>query len=129
MSALRRLFLRHPHAAAALVALALLLKIAVPAGFMPMAQGGQIVVKLCNAVDAATMVIDVPGLEHKAGAAAQGSCAFADLSLPALGAADPVQLATLLAFILATALLLAAALPPLQVAHLRPPLRGPPALP
>lgn len=127
MSALRRLVLDHPHLAAAFVALALMLKVLVPAGFMPSAENGRIAVAVCNAMGASTQVIEVPGLKHEGDAAAGKSCAFADLSLPVLPSADPIQLAALLAFILALGLTVAVSPAPQAFTHLRPPLRGPPA--
>ncbi|MFD2780429.1 hypothetical protein ACFS32_04010 [Novosphingobium pokkalii] len=58
----------------------------------------------------------------------KGECPFTALSSASLGAVDPVVLALALAFVMALALR-AAPCPRLgQTAHLRPPLRGPPAL-
>jgi len=120
-----RLLLRHhPRFAAAIVAAALLLRLLVPAGFMPSFNGGQFRVSICTGMGPAQMRIALPG---KHSDVAASPCAFADLSLPLLGAADPVQLAAALAFIIATALALVVAMPTRRVAHLRPPLRGPPA--
>ncbi|QKS01890.1 hypothetical protein F9288_01725 [Sphingomonas sp. CL5.1] len=112
-----------------IVAAALAVRVLVPAGFMPTLDGGRIVIGICNGYGPATMAIAIPGLEHhdgEDGDRAHSPCAFADLALPMIGGADPVQLAGALLFILALALLLAEALPPRAAARLRPPLRGPP---
>jgi len=114
---------RHPGVAATIVAAALLLRVLVPAGFMPSFSGGQFNVSICTGKGPAQLHLAVPG-EHSESAASP--CAFADLSLPLLTDADPVQLAAALAFAVAAALVLAVALPARRTAHLRPPLRGPP---
>lgn len=55
-------------------------------------------------------------------------CAFAGLAAAGLTATDPIQLALLIAFVMAVARV-PLALPRLHTApYLRPPLRGPPAL-
>lgn len=129
MTSLRTHILRHRHHAAALVAAALLLRILVPVGFMPVLGDGKYVVGVCNAAGMSTMVIEIPGLEHRSDMAeAAKSCAFADLSLPALSAADPHLIATLILFILALGLIVAVLPPPHSFSHLRPPSRAPPAL-
>lgn len=131
MSAVRsfRAFVRaHPYVAALLVASALLLRIAVPAGFMPMIDNGHIVVRVCDGMVGSTMVIAIPGLEHKSdGPKTESRCAFADLSLPSLGGADPIQMAALFAFILALGFAMPIRSPNTPALRLRPPLRGPPA--
>jgi hypothetical protein len=101
----------------------LMLRLAVPAGFMPVLDHGQLTLTLCSGYGAAS----VPALHHGQGEpSADNSCAFADLALPLVGGADPVQLAAALLFIAAAALFFAAVLPPSAGLRLRPPLRGPP---
>lgn len=115
--------------AALLLAAALLLRILVPAGFMPLIDHGRMIVGVCNGMGVSKMVIEIPGLEHKSqGNDAQKSCAFSDLSLPSLAGADPLVIAALIVFILALGLTFAVQQPPVGAVRLRPPLRGPPEL-
>jgi len=114
---------RHPGVAAMIVAAALLLRVLLPAGFMPSFSGGQLTVSVCTGMGPAQVQIAIPG---KHSGVAGSPCAFADLSLPLLAGADAVQLAAALAYLLAVALVLAVALPARRAAYLRPPLRGPP---
>jgi len=124
VTALRALLLRHRRLAALLLAAALCLRTLVPAGYMPAAATQSVVVSICHGAGAAEVTIPV-----KKSLSAAERCAFADLQLPMLGAADPVLLALALAFILA--LWLAAPAPLLLRGrpHWRPPLRGPPSHP
>lgn len=134
MHRLRRLVLANRPFACAIIALALILKIAVPAGFMPTVSEGQIVISVCSGMGETTMAITIPGLKN--GKSDGGSphskidqpCAFAGLSAPSLAAADPILLAAAILFVLALGmrplLLPAASASP----YLRPPLRGPPAV-
>lgn len=131
MHRLRRLVLANRPFACAVLALALLMKIAVPSGFMPTIANGQIVVSVCSGMGPTTMVITIPGLEHESGGddhrgKAEQPCAFAGLSAPSLAAADPFLLAAAILFVLALGMrplaLPASTAPP----YLRPPLRGPP---
>jgi hypothetical protein len=122
---LRTFLGQHPRLTATIFAAALLLRVLVPAGFMPSLAGGQLTVSVCTGYGAKQVEIALPGSEHGSIAS---PCAFADLSLPLLAGADPSQLAAALAFVLVLALLLAVALPARRLAHLRPPLRGPPAV-
>jgi hypothetical protein len=130
---LRRLVLSRHRLAIAILALALLMKLVVPAGFMPILSNGQIVVSLCSGTGPTKMVMIVPVLGHKPDGGGEHSgkaeqpCAFAGLSMSLLAAADPILLAAAILFVLALGmrplLLLTATAPP----YLRPPLRGPPA--
>ncbi len=131
MHRLRRLVLANRPFACAVLALALLMKIVVPSGFMPTISNGHIVVSLCSGMGPTTMVITIPGLEHKSGGdshkgKAEQPCAFTGLSAPSLAAADPLLLAAAILFVLALGMrplaLPASTAPP----YLRPPLRGPP---
>lgn len=107
--------------AALFAALALLLRVALPAGWMPAAGW---TITLCTAAGPATIALDKDGQPVKP--AASGHCAFAGVA-PALPAPDLPIAAPLL---LALALLLAAVTPtaPRRAARtrLRPPLRAPP---
>lgn len=122
---LRSALLKHPLLVLAIGLAGLMLRLAVPAGFMPVLHHGQLTLTICSGYGAAAS--RAPGLHHGQGEpGADNSCAFADLALPLIGGADPVQLAAALLFIVAAALFFAAALPPRAGLRLRPPLRGPP---
>ncbi|MCW4463214.1 hypothetical protein OK349_15990 [Sphingomonas sp. BT-65] len=126
----RRFVLDHPRFAAALLVLALAMKLVVPAGFMPVASPGQIMVLVCTQFGPQHVAIDVPGMPAKPDDTAKMDqpCVFAGLGLALLPGADPVLLAAALVFILALGFV--AAVPPalVRTPYLRPPLRGPPAL-
>lgn len=125
---LRAIIRRYPLAAAAVLMLALAVRLAIPTGFMPAAADGTITVAVCNGM---TTTLAIPGLpaqpDHdKAKAAAP--CAFAGLSTLALGATDPTLLIAALAFVFLLAIR-GQALPRAQrTAFLRPFLRGPPTI-
>ncbi len=125
----RGLILSHRGFEAALIALSLAMKLAVPAGFMPVQQAGKIVVMVCTGMGQQQVEIDVPGMPVKEDGATRNAgqpCAFAGLAMPMLPGADPVLLAAALVFILALGFV-AVALPRVARArHLWPPLRGPP---
>lgn len=131
MHRLCRLVLANRPFACAVFALALLMKIVVPSGFMPTISNGQVVVSVCSGMGPTTMVMTIPGLEHKSsgdshGGKAEQPCAFAGLSAPSLAAANPVLLAAAILFMLGLGMrplvLPTSTAPP----YLRPPLRGPP---
>lgn len=125
---LRRFILSHRLAAAALIALALAMRLVMPAGFMPAAGAGKLMVLVCTEFGPQRVAIDVPGTPAKPDDAAKADqpCAFASLGQALLPGADPVQIAAALVFILALGFM-AVALPGLRAArHAWPPLRGPP---
>ena len=64
--------------------------------------------------------------QHQKGA---GLCPYGALGFAALGGADPIQLAAALAFVLTLGFAALVVPAPRTIAHLRPPLRGPPLLP
>jgi hypothetical protein len=112
----------------------LVLRLAVPAGFMPVLDHGRLTLMLCSGygtaasepVYRAASVAPAGEPHHQDAPRADGSCAFADLSLSMIGGAGSVQTAGALLFLLAAALFFAAVLPPRAALRLRPPLRGPP---
>lgn len=130
-----RLFLRtHYRLAMLLVILALLAKAVVPMGYMVGQSGKTFTVMVCadGSGEMQSRAITVPmqpGSHDKQDAPRSGkACAYSATSMAALGGADAPLLAIALLFILALGFSPA---PPLQLAqsmHLRPPLRGPPAL-
>ena len=135
MPALRAFIMTRRHLAMALIGLALLLKAMIPAGFMLASDGGRtLTITICS--DATNglkqMQLAIPGKQPEGSpsntAQKDGHCAFAGLAKVAIGGADPFLLALAFAFILLLGL--APAGPGLRELpdHLRPPLRGPPAL-
>lgn len=122
---------------------ALALRLLIPAGHMPVIDAGGLAIVACPDA-AAPMAIprDRNTPPHHARTHRTGGhddrhddgdrgggqvCAFAGLSAPLLGGADPLLLVAVLAWIAATAL----AMRPLRIVrctpHLRPPPQGPPA--
>lgn len=131
MEHLRSLIARHRHVAALLFAAALLLKLAVPTGYMLENQDGRITIGVCSGTGGQTMVIEIPGLADKAPVddthrADAMPCAYAAIAAPFLGAVDPFLLLAALALVAASALATPSATPRAQPPRLRPPLRGPP---
>lgn len=132
MHRLRDLVLANRPFAGAILVLALMMKVVIPAGFMPTVSNDQIVASICSGTGPMTMAMPIPGLQHgKSDGSghqdkAEQPCIFAGLSAPALTGADPLLLAITILFILVLGLrsmaLPASTAPP----HLRPPLRGPP---
>ena len=130
MLALRRLVLRYRLLAMVLVAAALCLRIALPAGTMIAPEAKVLTIRIC--VDSlghdgmAQIAVPMKGTAGKTGSAAKGECAFSSLAMAATGGANPALLALALAFILLLGFV-PARHPRLQrPGHLRPPLRGPP---
>jgi hypothetical protein len=119
----------------------LLLKLLVPTGYMIDSEHGRFTITICAGIaPAPTTTMDMPAMDmpgmhgdtadhgtSKDHGKTEMPCAFSGLSAAVLGPTDPIQLAALIAFVLAIGLaatLLPAPSPP---AFLRPPLRGPPA--
>jgi hypothetical protein len=116
---LRSVLLKHPVLALLIGLAALALRLAVPAGFMPALDHGQVVLAPCPGAG--------PAAHHdEGGAQVESSCAFADLSLPAMGGPGAFELAAALLFFAFTLLFLRSAPPRGAALRLRPPLRGPP---
>jgi len=125
---------------------ALALRLLIPAGYMPDSDAGGFAIVACPdaAMPMAAMAVSrdhgTPprhALAHPTGEhddrhhdgdrGGAKVCAFAGLSAPLLGGADPLLLVAVLAWVAATALVMR----PLRIArrtpHLRPPPQGPPA--
>lgn len=134
MQAVRHL-LAQRHLAVLICAATLLLKLLVPTGYMIDNDHGRIAIDICSGTTPATMTMEMPGMhgdmpdhgKSKDHGKAEMPCAFSGLSAAALGAIDPIQLAALIAFILALGLVVTVLPAPSRPAYLRPPLRGPPA--
>lgn len=124
----------HRHFALLLLVLAFCVKGAIPAGYMVAASPDRIMtVSICADATGGLrqMQMVIPGKAQGSGdgksAKAEGQCAFSALSHAALGGADAVLLALSFAFVLILGLAPVRRLPLGPFAHLRPPLRGPPA--
>ncbi|NLR73162.1 hypothetical protein HGI47_20030 [Novosphingobium sp. ERN07] len=109
------------------------MKLAVPAGFMPVMSGGQIVVAMCSGSGPMTMAIAIPGLKQGKSESggehdkADAPCAFAGHSVPSLGAMPELLLAVAMAFIVALGLRPLAFPASPEPPYLRLHLRAPPA--
>ncbi|QCB44384.1 hypothetical protein E5673_11835 [Sphingomonas sp. PAMC26645] len=125
--------------AAWVLACALVMKILVPAGFMPVVSGGRVTIEICGGIAPAQkvmapmMAMPMPGMAHHPGKSdhqeREMPCAFSGLTAPSLAAVDPVLLAIAIAFIVGLVFRVRTAVPITARAYLRPPLRGPPPFP
>ena len=130
-----RTFLAQRHLALLLCVATLLLKVFVPTGYMIDSDHGRLSIMVCSGVKPRTMSMDMAGIhgdmpdhgKSKDHGKAEMPCAFSGLSAAALGAVDPIQLAALIAFVMAMGIVGLALPPPSTPTYLRPPLRGPPA--
>jgi hypothetical protein len=122
----------HRQLALLLLALAFVVRAALPAGYMVSRDASStITVSICSdasGVHKTTQLVipAKPGDPRKS--AKDGSCAFSAMAKGALGGTDPILLALAFAFILVLGLAPLRALPARPVPHALPPLRGPPAL-
>lgn len=130
MAALRILFRAHRRLAGLLLALALLAKIMIPGGFMPVVTSDGLVLELCSGMERTQAPMAMPGMagDHhdQKGDKAESPCSFAGLTAPVIAGADPALLAIAVLFIVALGRV-AERRVVLPYRHaLRPPLRGPP---
>jgi hypothetical protein len=134
VQAIRHL-LAQRHLAVLICAATLLLKLLVPTGYMIDSDHGRLAITICSGVAPAAMTMARPGMhgdmsdhgKSKDHGKAEMPCAFSGLSAATLGAIDPIQLVALIAFVMAIGIASSILLAPTAPAHLRPPLRGPPA--
>lgn len=135
MQPLRALIRDHRYFALALLVLAFCIKAAIPSGFMVSASPDTVLtVTICS--DASdglkTMQMVIPakerGSDHHEGKKKGEHCAFSGLAKVAVGGADAFLLALAVAFIFVLGRAPVRRLPCRQFSHLRPPLRGPPAV-
>lgn len=114
-----------------LFALALAMRMLVPAGFMPSFSSSGVEIVFCSGAGPMKMVMpgSAPGHAHDGQAPAKpdAPCGFSALGAPSLSGADPIQLAAAVATIMVAGLLPARGLPVRRVASLRALPRGPPA--
>jgi len=132
MRSLRAFIRDHRRLAIVLVALALGMKMMVPAGFMIGGGGKSLSITICDGRGAElTRQISLPQADQSHEKVAdQGkagdSCPFVGLGMAALSGAPTALLVVALAFALARALWATAPPPPTRQWFLRPPLRAPP---
>uniref|UniRef100_UPI0035CABF83 hypothetical protein n=1 Tax=uncultured Sphingomonas sp. TaxID=158754 RepID=UPI0035CABF83 len=131
MGGLRHHIFAHRGLAGLVLAAALLMKLLVPAGFMPDVSAGSFRIAVCPGFVAGPMASAMPGMTHhqadgRGHATMESPCPYAALTAPALSAVDPIQLALALAFIVATVATILARVRVLPRDHIRPPLRAPP---
>ncbi len=134
MTALRALIHDHRKLAMLLLALALCTKALMPAGYMLGSSSRQLTVEICSdgLGSHITKQIAIP-MDGKSQPGQKQSktdsvCPYSSLSMASLAGADAPLLALALAFILALGFAAQAPAPRGRISHLRPPLRGPPAV-
>lgn len=133
MFPLRTFFLRHRLLALMVVLAALCMKAFIPTGYMIGQKSKVLTVQICHDGIGETItkqiVIPMNG-EHgnSGGKQAKGDCAFSSLSMASMAGASPALLAVALAFIIAIGFAPMRFPASKRIFHLRPPLRGPPAL-
>ncbi|WP_374528316.1 hypothetical protein [Novosphingobium sp.] len=133
MNPLRAHLVRHRFLALLVVMAALCMKMVVPTGFMIGQNSKVLTVQICDDAlgnhSVQQLVLPMKGgggdWEQKQG---KSECPFASLSIASMVGADPSLLALALAFIFALGFAPARFILPQRAIHLRPPLRGPPAL-
>ncbi|MBC2669216.1 DUF2946 family protein [Novosphingobium piscinae] len=133
MNLVRAFFLRHRALAIVLVLATLCMKAIVPTGFMIGQNSKVLTVQICDDAfgNHAVKQIAIPmkdGSSDSSGKQGKSECPFSSLSMASMSGADPALLALALAFILALGFVSTRTAHPERVFHLRPPLRGPPAL-
>ena len=130
MTPLRLYWRAHRRFALAIVMVAMLMRLLLPTGFMPDVAGGTLRIVLCTGHAPAAMAM---AMHHGGGGQKHGDtakhdmpCPFSSASGHGLAAADPIQLAIAIAFVMLLCLR-PVAIPRASAApRLRPPLRGPP---
>lgn len=133
MGELRAFLIEHRRLAAIVVAFALLMKALLPAGYMVGQAQGQKVLTILVCADASgdhlSRQVSLPASGKKDGnPPSHDVCPFAGHAFPALGGADPIQIALAIVFALALGFA-PVPLPRLARArHVLPPPCGPPAI-
>ncbi len=133
MSSWRTFLYRNHWLAALLLAATLVLKFAVPTGYMvDHDKSGAIIMRICNGMTTTTLVRHlIPTKKDgtdKTDKSGKTECPYASLAMASMANADPVLLALALAFILALGFAAVRFALPAHIGKLRPPLRGPPSL-
>jgi len=134
VQAIRHL-LTQRHLAVLICAATLLLKLLVPTGYMIANDHSRFAITICSGIAPAAMTMGMPEMhgdpadhgKSKDYGKAEMPCAFSGLSAAVISPIDPIQLAALIAFVLAMGIAATVMPAPSPPAFLRPPLRGPPA--
>ncbi|MET0250691.1 MAG: DUF2946 family protein [Novosphingobium sp.] len=132
MSSIRRHLLQHRGVAALILLAALMMRVLVPVGFMPVIDHGAVTIILCPSAvpQVQTHGMEMPGSAHhsdgKHSGKSEAPCVFSGLSAPALSGADAVLLVAALLFAMMVATRTPDRRPFARAPRLRPPLRGPP---
>jgi hypothetical protein len=131
MDRIRQYFKTRRSVAFLLIALALAMKLLVPAGYMLAPSSKFLTVLVCSGTNMDPVTIKVPMAPAVPGTgdsdtADKTVCAFSGLGLAGLAATDPDLLAAAILFILALGFLPVQPVLRAIPAYLRPPLRGPP---
>ena len=116
-------------------AAALAVRLLVPTGYMLGSEHGRVAIELCSGFASGPMATAMPEMhgdtpdhgKSREHGKAEMPCAFSSLSAASLGAIDPIQMAALVAFIMAVGLCPVVLPAIVRRGYLRPPLRGPPA--
>ena len=134
MTGVRAWIARHRGLAMWLVALALLSKALVPAGYMPGHDASRTIdVVLCSDPGGQSLAQQIVSPFEKGGEdvpakhGGKGECAFTALAHGAVAAADPLLLLAAIAFLFVLGFAPLPVPPLRRLSRLRPPLRGPPA--
>lgn len=129
MDAIRALLRRHRRLSAIVLALALAMKLLVPAGYMLGAKAHVLTVEVCadSTGERLFQRIAVPQEAPVDHAKVDATCAWSAAGMPALGGANAPLLALALAFILLLGFAPVQPRREADPARLLPPLRGPPA--
>jgi hypothetical protein len=115
-----------------LVALALMMKVAVPSGWMIASSAESITIQLCSGYAPQQRAMTMAGMVHHPEKKSDHGkpelpCAYSGLTAPTLAGAAPVLLASAIVFITATVFRVAVDPAPAAAwPYIRPPLRGPP---
>ena len=133
MTSFRQFLLRHHTLAAWLLVAALLMKILVPGGFMPVVSGGSITIELCSGFGPEKMTMAMPGMAGHGGKHDQSGkgdmpCGFGGHASPAFSMVDPTLLTVAIIYVITTVFRIAVVRVAKAPAFLRPQLRGPPVL-
>lgn len=136
MNPARALIRDHRLFALVVVLLALFAKFLVPQGYMLADSGHKLLtVEMClDGIEHRSITLAIPmDSQHRQGSQNDGAkgdakCPYSALGMGALGGADAVQLGLAIAFILALGFAATRPIRLRRILHLRPPLRGPPAL-
>lgn len=133
MTIVRAFLLHHRRFAALLIALALCMKVALPAGFMLGTSSMQLTIEICDSQGQPVLsqiAVPLDGKDAPGEAQHKGSsdCPFSALSMAAMSGADVLLISAALVFIIALGFAPVASAPLLRFPFLSPPLRGPPTL-